>query len=250
MDQKRFIKDYQKFLKQNSNPLRAKKEKAYLYSDLKHYGVSVWERRKYINNYKTELHELTKKDAISLVKKFWLMPYFEEKSITIDILCAHAKKLTLADMPLVEKIMRECRGWAFLDSFIIPIMPVLITKDKKTYDYLKKWIKDDDFWVRRSALLSQLLLFRNDSGGNRDLFFQMAISQFDESWIDKLYSDKLLTKRAKFFIRKAIGWMLREMSIKNPQLVYKFLKENKSKMSGLSFREGSRRLPQTLKATL
>ncbi len=59
--------------------------------------------------------------------------------------------------------------------------------------------------------------------------------------------DKLQNKRAKFFIRKAIGWTLREMSQKDPKVVFEFLKANKNKMSGLSFREGSRKLPESFR---
>jgi hypothetical protein len=108
-------------------------------------------------------------------------------------------------------------------------------------------------------LLAQNNYFRKNKGGKKDLFFELAKSQFDETWIDKLYptrgskatdETKLMNKRAKFFIRKAIGWATREMSHKDPKSAYKFLKENKSKMSGLSFRDGSRKLPEKMQKEL
>jgi 3-methyladenine DNA glycosylase AlkD len=241
-----FLNDYQKFLENNSDKNRAKNEKAYLYSDLKHYGVSVWQRRKFLKKYNPFLKSLTKKQALSLAKKLWQSPYFEIRMLALEILNLHSNELNINDMPLIEKLMRESRGWVFLDSLIIPLMPGILKKDKKAYLYLKKWINDDDYWVRRSALLAQLLFFREGSG-DRQLFFDFARSQFDESWIDKNYKDALERKRARFFIRKAIGWTLRDMSLKNPQVVYKFLKKNKSQMSGLSFREASRRLPPKYK---
>jgi len=244
------IKDYQTYLKKHTNPKRAIKEKAYLYSDLKHYGVSTGEKRKFKKKYDKQIKELPKKEALKWAKKLWGMPYFEERSFGLRILNLHKENLDLSDMPVIEKFMRESKGWAFLDSLIIPLMHPLIKKDKKAYTYLKKWIKGDDFWIRRSALLAQLLFFREGKGGDKKLFFKFAVSQFDESWIDKLYKDKLINKRAKFFIRKAIGWTLREMSLNDPQTVYNFLRENKSEMSGLSFREGSRRLPVKLQENL
>ena len=241
-----FLKDYQAFLKTHSNPERANKEKAYLYSDLKHYGLVFGKREQFLKQYKNKLSELTKAEILTLVEILWLQPSFEERILAIDLLVKIAKNLDLNDLPLVEKLMRQSRGWALLDNLVIPIMPYFLEKYPKTYQVLKKWIQDKDFWVRRSALLSQLLFFRKNIGGNRDLFFQMAKSQFDESWIDKVYQDRLQNKRAKFFIRKAIGWVLREMSQKQPEIVFQFLKENKNQMSGLSFREGSRKLPNHL----
>ncbi|MFC1622047.1 DNA alkylation repair protein [Patescibacteria group bacterium] len=249
-------KEYIKFLKENANSERAEKGKAYLYSNLEHYGVDTWTGREFFKKHKKEILDLSKEKALEVTKFYWEKPSFEERSFGLKILKAHKKELTTNDMPLIEKMMRESEGWAFLDSLIIPIMPVILDKNPKAYSYLKKWIKDDDFWVRRSALLAQIMFFR-ENRGNKKLFYDLAVSQFDESWIDEKYakykSDPkhyLHPKRAKFFIRKAIGWATREISHKDPKGAYKFLKKYKDQMSGLSFRDGSRKLPDEYKNKL
>ena len=239
-----FIKVHQKFLKENFDPKRAVKEKAYLYSELKHYGIAAKVNQSFFAKHKKFLSALTKTEVLNLVNNLWQKPSHEERSLATHILELHKDKLNATDMPLIEKLMRECRGWALLDNLIIPIMPTLLAKEKGLYVYLTKWIKDTDFWVRRSALLAQLLFFRKGVDGNKELFFKLAKSQFNESWIDEIYTDKLQNSRAKFFIRKAIGWTLREMARKDPKSVITFLTKNKKLMSGLSFREGSRRLPK------
>ena len=281
MSKEKIIEAYRKFLVANSDAERAIQEKRYLYSDLDHYGVSVWKRREFYQQYQKEISSLSKKEAIELAQHSWSDDYFEVRAFALSVLEINSSKLDISDIPLIEKFMRESKGWAFLDSLIIPLMPSILEKDKEAYQYLKKWIGDDDFWVRRSALLAQLLLFRKGKGDkiprsfvrgipsdkldsrsptrhkspdsiarNKKLFFNMAESQFDESWIDEVYKDKHMRSRAKFFIRKAIGWTLREMSVKDPESVAEFLKKNKNKMSGLSFKEGSRKLPEKLKKQL
>ncbi|GIK84147.1 MAG: hypothetical protein BroJett025_07690 [Patescibacteria group bacterium] len=250
MNIQQFLKAYYEFLIEHTNPQRAKKEKAYLYSDFKHYGIAFGLRSQFIKKYKKELAQLEKTDALNLIDTLWHKDSFEEKMLALDVLGLHAKKIDHTDMPFIEHLLRTSKGWALLDSFIIQIMPGLLEREPQTYDILKKWITDSDFWVRRSALLSQLLFFRKNNGGNKKLFFDFAVSQFDEGWIDSLYKNTLDKKRAKFFIRKAIGWALREMSVKDPQPVFKFLKRYKNEMSGLSFREGSRKLPEELKKLL
>lgn len=237
------ISEFKKFCQTNFGQERAKKEKAYLYSELKHYGLSFGLREKFLRDNKQQLIQLSKKEVLTLVKLLWQQPSFEERMLALDILVLHKDKLTPADLPLLETLMRASKGWALLDNFIIQVMPHLLSEYPQTYNVLKKWIKDDDFWVRRSALLSQLLFFRQGKGGDKDLFFQMAADQLDESWIDKLYKDKLQNKRAKFFIRKAIGWTLREMSRKHPQTVVDFVKKYQHQMSGLTRREATRKLP-------
>jgi len=243
---KNLQKEYLKFLKEHSNKNRAVKEKAYLYSELIHYGVSAGERRKFFKKHKKELTALSKVKALRLVKFYWEKPSFEERSLALNILNLHKDKLTGKDMPLIEKLMRESKGWAFLDNLIIPIMPVILEKKPETYLYLKKWIKDDDYWVRRSALLAQVLFFRANQNGDKKLFFKLAKSQFDESWIEKKYKDPLKKKRARFFIRKAIGWTIREISRQDPKTAFDFLKKYKNEMSCLSFKDGSRKLPKKL----
>jgi len=61
---------------------------------------------------------------------------------------------------------------------------------------------------------------------------------------------KTWSKEERFFIRKAIGWTLRELCKSRPEEVVRFIKKYKEKMSGLTFREGSRNLPRKLQQQL
>jgi 3-methyladenine DNA glycosylase AlkD len=47
----------------------------------------------------------------------------------------------------------------------------------------------------------------------------------------------------EFFIRKAIGWVLREVSKKRPELAYAFLRTHRDRVSRLSLLEGAKYLP-------
>jgi 3-methyladenine DNA glycosylase AlkD len=55
------------------------------------------------------------------------------------------------------------------------------------------------------------------------------------------YSKKRMDEK-EFFIRKAIGWALREYSYTEPERVKRFLIANRDRLSGLSFREGAKGL--------
>ncbi len=59
----------------------------------------------------------------------------------------------------------------------------------------------------------------------------------------------MLTEK-EFFIRKAIGWVLREVGRQRPQLAFEFLRAHRAQLSGLTLREGSRRLPPAMRAAL
>lgn len=104
----------------------------------------------------------------------------------------------------------------------------MLEKDKRAFAYLKRWSKSDNFWMRRASLISQILLFRKGKG-NASPFFGFAEDMIEEKG---------------FFIRKAIGWTLRELSKTDPDTVFEFLLKVKDRASGLTLREGSKRLPE------
>ena len=85
-------------------------------------------------------------------------------------------------------------------------------------------IRAPDFWLRRIALLHQLD-WKQDTDAAR--LFAYCLRCADER---------------EFFIRKAIGWALRQYARTNPVAVRQFLTTNREKLSGLSFREASKHL--------
>ena len=93
---------------------------------------------------------------------------------------------------------------------------------------LNLWAQDSDFWVRRSAILSLLGPLRRGEG------------DFDSF---SRYADMMLGEK-EFFIRKAIGWTLREVSKKRPCLVYGWIAPRTSRISGVSMREAVKYLPR------
>ena len=57
-------------------------------------------------------------------------------------------------------------------------------------------------------------------------------------------------QKKRVFIRKAIGWAIREIANVEPEVAFKFIKLYKNKMSGLTFREASRNLPENYQKLL
>ncbi len=66
------------------------------------------------------------------------------------------------------------------------------------------------------------------------------------AWAMALWREPVHERRSaaiEFFIRKAIGWVLREISRRDPGWVAAFTEHHISAMSGVTFREAIRRLP-------
>lgn len=230
----KLVLEFKNKLNRYKNSDRAKKEKAYLKSPEDFYGVSLWEINEIIKEFRKKNPTLEKDKLFKLTAKLWKSSYHEEKTIAIKLLESYSSYLSLKDMTLLETMLNQSSGWAHIDEISCHLVSAILAKNKQAFIYLKKWSESDNFWLRRASIISQILLFR-EGKGYKDLFFSIAA---------KMLSEK------EFFIRKAIGWALREMSKTDPQSVVDFLKEYKNQMSGLTFREGSRRLPDQLRATV
>jgi 3-methyladenine DNA glycosylase AlkD len=97
----------------------------------------------------------------------------------------------------------------------------LVERAPELASTLDRWATDDDFWIRRSALLAHLLPLRN-GGGDWERFTRYADAMLDEK---------------EFFIRKAIGWVLRDTARKRPGMVYEWVAPRTHRTSGVTIRE-------------
>ena len=102
------------------------------------------------------------------------------------------------------------------------------------WPHIDGWARDEDFWIRRAALLTLLC---GIGAGTPDL------ERFDR------YASSMLSEK-EFFIRKAIGWVLREIAKKDPAYTAAWTGRHLDGMSGVTFREAVRRLPEADAARL
>ncbi len=101
---------------------------------------------------------------------------------------------------------------------------VLLDEREKLKPKLDRWVDDRNMWLRRTAIISQLK--------HKD--------RTDEAWLFDICLRRCEEK--EFFIRKAIGWALREHAKTSPAGVKSFLRTHGDKLSGLSFREAAKPL--------
>jgi 3-methyladenine DNA glycosylase AlkD len=129
--------------------------------------------------------------------------------------------LVPADLPLLERLIRESKTWAYVDDLAVNVVGPLIERNPALLAELDRFSTSDDFWLRRSALLALLRPLRSGGGD---------FARFGR------YADAMLAER-EFFIRKAIGWVLRETSKKRPDLVYDWLLPRCAIASGVTVSE-------------
>lgn len=214
---------------------RAENEKAYLKSDLVHYGVRVPVVRSVVKA-ALRRHPVAHRDEfVALAEALWVEPVHERRLAAAELLALRAGEvLDVADTDLVERLVRESRTWALVDALAPKVMGPLVQRYPETYPVLDRWAEDDDFWVRRAALLALLVPLRNGAGD---------FERFSR------YADAMLDDK-QFFVRKAIGWVLRDTGKKRPDLVFEWLLPRASRASGVTLREALKPLSAEQQAAL
>lgn len=206
---------------------RAVGEKKYLKSQLMFFGVPVPEVRKAARQFKKEHPHFTRQELLRQTQAMWT-DYHEMRTVSIAILEQYVQLLRGADIAFVEKLIRRSEGWSHVDFLAVQIAGPIVQKYKSARKLMTRWSRDESFWIRRSSMLSLILELRSEDG-DFELFVGFADGMLDEK---------------EFFIRKSIGWVLREASKARPELVYDYLLNRIKRVSGLTLREGSKRLPE------
>ena len=206
---------------------RAAGEQRYLKSDLQFLGVAVPQIRTQARRWlRSQADDLKPEDLRRLVRALWRRRVHELRSFGIELLTLRRDRLTVEDLELVEWILGRANTWAHVDPVAVQIAGPLVDRFPSRASVLDQWVVDENFWLRRAALLAHLLPLRRGAG-DWERFVRYAT---------RMLEDK------EFFIRKAIGWVLRETGKVTPQRVVEFLAVNMGQVSGLTLREGVKHL--------
>jgi 3-methyladenine DNA glycosylase AlkD len=205
-------------LRQAGKPDRAAAEKRYLKSDLDFLGCTLGEMRR-LAKATAKDDQLEHDDLIAVVRELWSKPVFERRMTAVVLLELHGSELVTNDLPMIETLIRESKTWALVDGLAGDVVGTIALRHR-IKQRLDRWSVDDDFWIRRSSLLAELRPLK--AGAPFRPFADRADAMLDET---------------EFFIRKAIGWVLREMSKKRPQEVYEWVAPRTHRASGVTMRE-------------
>lgn len=217
---------------------RAAGAKRYLKSELHFLGVAAPGIRSIARDLLHKHPNVKMARLRACTRALWKKPVFELRAVAVALLERTVDDLEPRDLRLLEAMLRNSRTWAFVDWIAIRLVGPLVERHPELLRDLDRWARDEDFWMRRSALLALLLPIRRGETGA------------DSQWRRFLrYADAMLDEQ-EFFIRKAIGWVLREAAAKSPRRVAAYVRSRAPRMSGLTWREATRNLPAETRARL
>jgi 3-methyladenine DNA glycosylase AlkD len=168
-------------------------------------------------------------DLKSLISALWKLDEREFQYVALDFGKRFKRLFTPESIPFIRKCVTTKSWCDTVDTVASHFTGVVIYQYPKTGKVMDKWIDDENMWIRRTAILHQLN-FKERT--NEDRLFCYCEKRMHES---------------EFFIRKAIGWALRQYSYVDGNAVLQFVKDNKSELSTLSKTEALKALKRKVK---
>jgi 3-methyladenine DNA glycosylase AlkD len=211
-------------LREKADPVRAAGAQAYMKSRMPFLGVRVPEVRRVAASAVAAFPFASGEELRTTVLDLWRGATFrEERYAAIDVTAHRLVRRDLHMLPVYEEIIRTGAWWDFADGVSGRICGLLQAHRPEMTAVLLAWSGDDNLWIRRASITAQL---KAKSATDPVLLAQM---------IEANLADR------DFFIRKAIGWALREYAKTSPEWVRDFVAQH-PRLSQLSRREALRRL--------
>jgi len=158
----------------------------------------------------------------SFVLELWRgAEHREERYVALDVLALPRYRAfrTMEALPLYEELIVTGAWWDLVDPVATRRLEELFPD---VVPILRAWSVSEDMWLRRSAIIAQV-------NRKADTDFPLLAELIEPNRGDR-----------EFFIRKAIGWALREYSKTNPSAVASYCASHE--LSGLSRREALKRI--------
>ena len=217
-------------LGQAGDPRRARAQKAYMKSAMPFRGPTSPEL-------KALLRPLLADPALRIgdratwegaVRELWDEATHREDRYAATALAGHRAYRAWQDaetLPLYRHLVVTGAWWDHVDEVATHrVGPILLSHKGTVTPVVRSWATDEDLWLRRTSVICQL--------GARDRTDVELLRYAVESNLDD----------PGFWLRKAIGWALRQYARTDPDWVRDRVAEWDGRLSGLSRREALRHL--------
>lgn len=214
------IEKLTQLLKERADADRAQQMEAYLRNKFPFFGVMGTPRKEVLKEWKLYIpKELSFEDRRGLILDLWDLPEREYQLVATEYMMSWPiQSIQKEDIDMFEKVIIYKSWWDTVDAIANHMVGKYSKKFNKEFiTILNRWEYHESFWIHRTNLIFQLK-FKKDT--DLDLL---------RHFIHTYKGNK------EFFIQKAIGWSLREISKHNPSWVKETVEIEQLK--GLAYRE-------------
>lgn len=217
----------------HADPARAGPAQAYMKSAMPFFGIPTPLRRA-LQAAAVKAHPC--RDSAELaatMRALWRdAARREERYAAVELarVGSHRRLFDRSLLPVFEQMIVEGAWWDICDEISGSALPLLLQRHADVMKPLfRRWSRGTDLWLRRASIIGQRRL-RADAFDAR-LLYETILPSIGDSPFAK-----------EFFLRKGIGWALRERAYDAPDEVRAFCAEYAGQLSPLTRREALRRI--------
>ncbi|MFG3309021.1 DNA alkylation repair protein [Streptomyces wuyuanensis] len=207
-----------------ADPVRAREAAAYMKHVAPFLGIRTPERRALSRTVLAGAPRPSEDDCTAVALRCWRLPEREYHYFAADYLRRHVGRCSSGFVPVVRHLITTVSWWDTVDTLAAHVVGALVAADPGLVRVMDRWIEDDDLWIARTALLHQL---RHKEATDAERLFRYCLRQ---------------SGHPDFFVRKAIGWSLREYARTDPDAVRGFVDSARDRLAPLSVREALKNL--------
>jgi len=213
-----YITPLVELFRQNANAANAEPMAKYMKNLFPYLGIKTPERRELLRQYYKEYGKPEITELKQIIPELWELPEREFQYCAVGLLQLYKNKVDASFIVLYKQLITTKSWWDTVDGIAANLAGSLFKKyPEMIKSHTEKWQASGNMWLQRTALLFQL-----NYKADTDVELMFAL-------IRRNLGSK------EFFINKAIGWILREYSKTDAQVVMDFVK--KTDLVPLSQRE-------------
>lgn len=190
----------------------------YMKNHFSFLGIKSAQRRLIFKTWKQNQPSLSRADYLELIQDCWRQPEREFQYCALDLLPALKKHWLPEDVQWLKQLITEKSWWDTVDSISVHGLGALILRYPEHQEQIcEDFFNSGNLWLQRAVIIHQL---QYKSNTNTKLLFHYI---------------GLLHAHPDFFIRKAIGWSLRQLYRTYPKLTAEYVSNHP--LSNLSKKE-------------
>ena len=210
--------------RRHANPTYAEAMSRYMKYNFEFFGIKTPARRVIDKAFATQHGSPSVEMLHEMLPELWQMAEREFHYFAVELAARCRFFRDENALPVIERMITQRSWWDTVDAISTELVaPYFRAFPAKTHETAHRWIESDNIWLQRTAIVFQR---RHKKQTDTDLLFSLVTRRADS---------------AEFFIRKGIGWALREYAKTDPEAVRRFVAAQP--LSALSRREALRAAP-------
>jgi 3-methyladenine DNA glycosylase AlkD len=201
------------------DPARAAPMTAYMRDQFPFLGLPSPTQKALTRQVLAGLPRPAEADLRAVAESCWELPEREYQYFACGLLRRHARICSATFLDTARHLITTKPWWDTVDTLAAHLVGTLVSRHPALVSTMDEWIEDQDMWLVRTAILHQLS-YKGSTDTER--LFRYCTRQ---------------AAHPDFFVRKAIGWALRQYAWTDPAAVRAYVRENESRLAPLSVRE-------------